>query len=292
MPVSLLALCKQAQGLQVKRIRVSGDVQNQLEGLFIQQEQTFFDGVNEEVPFDGGWKPEPNELLFAAVTDEALAILGASQGNVIAMPEINPAAITEENIRGLAVLVQRPGGPRLLMQGFSAAQILERRFSLVLDGNTFNRLTQPAFSIGASLVGVIENGRIKFKNFTRIKQIFDLTNLYQEATNAELDVFCAIPHLEIADAAGFRVMADQKMRKLIHAIAGRGTLNEYTPEQIALAGENEGFPITLANNRIVMPTGKAEAKDLLHFLDHGLYRAALSGEIYITNSKRLRVAPA
>lgn len=291
MPVNLLALCKQANGLLVKRIRVSGDVQGQLEGVFIQQEQTFYDGVNEEVPFDGGWKPEPNELLFAPATDEALAVFDAAQGNVVAMPEINPAAFTEENIRGLAVLVQRPGGPRLLMQGFSAAQILERRFSLVLDGNTFNRLTQPAFSIGASLVGVIENGRIKFNNFTRIKQIFDLASLYQEATNAELDDFCALPHLQIADAAAFRTMADQKMRKLIHAISGRGTLDVYTPGQIAAAGESQGFPVAVVDDRIVVPATKPDAKDLLHFLDHGLYRAALSGEIYITNSKRLRTPP-
>nr|WMC95688.1 hypothetical protein RAR13_20250 [Aminobacter aminovorans] len=275
----------------MKRIRVSADVQNQLEGIFIQQEQAFYDGVNEEVAFDGGWKPEPNELLYAPVTAEAIAVLEAAQGNVIAMPEINPTAFSEENIRGLGVLVQRAGGPRLLMQGFSAAQILERRFSLVLDGNTFNRLTQPAFSIGASLVGVIENARIKFNNFTRIKQIFDLTNLYQEATSLELDAFCDLPSLQIANVAEFKRIADQRMRKLVHAIAGRGTLNQYTPQQIEAAGNSEGFPIAVVDNRIVMPTGKAEAKDLLHFLDYGLYRAALSGEIYITNSKRLR-APA
>lgn len=289
MPVSLLALCKQANGLSVKRIRVSADVQHQLEGVFSQQEQTFFEGVSDEVLFDGGWKPEPNELLYAPITPEALAIFNAAQGNVVALPEINPVAISAESIRGLAVLVQRGGAPRLLMQGFSTAQILERRFNLVLDGNTFNRLTQPAFTMGASLVGVIENERIKFSSFTRIKQLFDLTSLYREATNAELDEFCALPSLHIGNATAFKEMADQKMRKLIHAIGARGTLNQYTPQEVAVAGENEGFPIAVVDNRIVVPTSKADAKDLLHFLDHGLYRAALSGEIYITNSKRLRV---
>src|SRR3546814_7614088 len=92
------------------------------------------------------------------------------------MPEVNAAGFAEEGIRALAVLIQRPAGPRLLLQEFSARQLLERRFSLVLDGDTFSRLTQPAFAIGASLAGIIENGRIKFNKFSRIRLIFDLAD--------------------------------------------------------------------------------------------------------------------
>ncbi|MER8646713.1 Kiwa anti-phage protein KwaB-like domain-containing protein [Mesorhizobium sp. M1252] len=287
MPVNLLALCKQPGGLSVRRIRVSADVQNQLDGIFIQQEQAFYEGVTEEVQFDGGWKPEANELLYAPVTPEAAAVFEAAQVNLVAMPEVNPAAFSEANIRGLAVVVEREGAPRLLIQGFSAAQILDRRFSLILDGNTFNRLTHAAFSIGSQLVASIENGRIKFKNFSRIKLLFDLTNLYQEATDAELDTFCDLPVLQIDNVVHFKHVADQRMRKLIHAIESRGTLQNYTPQQIATAAIEEGFTVAIVNDRIVMPHAKAEAKALLHFLDNGLYRAALTGEIFITNSKRL-----
>ena len=270
--------------------RIGGQAR-QLEGVFIQQEQTFLDGVNEEVAFDGGWSPEPNELLYLTLTDEATAVLQAAQGNVVALPEVNAAAFSQENIRALAVLMRHTAGPRLLLQEFSPRQSLERRFSLVLDGDTFSRLTQPAFSIGASLAGIIENGRIKFRRFSRIKLIFDLTNLYQEATDAELDSFCGLDCLQVADAAAFKGIADQKMRKLIHAITERKTLENYTPEQIAIAAEGEGFQVEIAGDKIVLPTAKATAKALLHFLDNGLYRAALSGEIFITNSKRLH-APA
>jgi hypothetical protein len=289
MPINLLAMCKQPNGVVVKRVKVTAEVQNQLEGVFIQQEQTFLDGVNEEVAFDGGWNPEPNELLYVDLTDDAKIVLQAAQGNVVALPEVNAAAFGQENIRALVVMIRYPAGPRLLLQEFSPRQSLDRRFSLVLDGDTFSRLTQPAFSIGASLAGIVENGRIKFRRFSRIKLIFDLTNLYKEATGAELDTFCGQDCLQIADAEAFKQMADQKMRKLVHAIAERKTLENYTPEQIVTAADGEGFSIEVVGDRIVMPGVKAQAKALLHFLDNGLYRAALSGEIFITNSKRLHV---
>ncbi|MFK8254199.1 hypothetical protein [Ancylobacter terrae] len=287
MPVNLLALCKPGSDFIVKRVMTTAEVQGQLEGIFIQQEQTFLNGVSEEVVFDGGWSPEPNELLYAPITPEATSIFQAAQGNIVAMPQVNATAFENEGIRALAVLVQRPAGPRLLLQEFSARQLLERRFNLILDGDTFNRLTQPAFSLGASLAGMIDGDRIKFRLFNRIKLIFDLTNLYQEATNAQLDTFCALPSLQIADAAAFKSMADQKMRKLINAISERNTLGNYTPAQIAEAADTEGFQVEIIADRIVMPSTKSNAKALLHFLDNGLYRAALGGEMFITNSKRI-----
>lgn len=287
MPVNLLAICRPAGVLTVKRVKVTAEVQNQLEGIFIQQEQMFVDGITEEVAFDGGWNPEPNEHLVTQVTDEAAAIFAAAQGNIVALPEVNPANFEAEGIRALGVLVQRPAGPRLLLQEFSARQMLERRFSLILDGDTFNRLTQPAFAIGASLAGIVEDDKIKFQKFSRIKLIFNLISLYQEATDAEVEDFCALSCVEVGNIEKFKKQADQKMRKLINAITKRDTLSKFTPAQIEAAAAGENFQIQVANGKIVHPTAKADAKVLLHFLDNGLYRGPLGGEIFITNSKRV-----
>ena len=287
MPVNLLAICRSTTALIVKRIKVTAAVQNQLEGIFIQQELMFVGGVTEELPFDGGWSPDPHEHLVAQVTDEAGAIFAAAQGNIVALPEVDPANFEAENIRALGVLVQRPSGPRLLLQEFSARQMLERRFSLILDGNTFNRLVQPAFAIGASLAGFIEGDKIKFQKFSRIKLIFNLTSLYQEATDTEVEGFCGLECISVGDIGKFKNLADQKMRKLIHAITKRGTLNNFTPAQIQVAAADENFQIAVADGKIIIPSMKAEAKALLHFLDNGLYRGPLGGEIFITNSKRV-----
>jgi Domain of unknown function (DUF4868) len=292
MPVNLLAICKVQGNLLLKRVRVTADVQNQLEGIFIQQEQEFFADVDEEILFDGGWDPDSNEIIYTPVTPSAAAILEAAQQNIIAIEEIDPNAFENEGIKGLAVLMGDENAYRLLIQEFSARQILDRRFTLTLDNETFNRLTQPTFAIGATLAGVIAQGRIKFKKLSRIRQIFDLTDMYREATDAELETFCNIESVNVGNVDAFKQISDQKMRKLVHAIVARGTLTEFSAEQIVEAGNSQGFVIQLENGQVSIPVGKSDAKALLYFLDNGLYRAALGGQIFITNSKRPHIAGA
>lgn len=286
MPVNLLALCKIGDAVAVKRVKVSNEVQNQLEGIFAEQERSFFADIENEILFDGGWQPDPNDLLYAPITQEAALVYQAALGNVVALPHVDVNRFTEEGIRALMVVVERNGASRLLLQEFSLRQILQRRISLILDGDTFNRLTQPAFTLNTTLAGVIENDRIKFQKFSRIKLIFDLMNLYQEATDTELDTFCGHNALQVDNAESFKSISDQRMRKLVRAISERGTLQDYTPAQIHAAAQGEGFDVGFQNDKIVMPTVKADAKALLHFLDDGLYRGALSQQIFITNSKR------
>ncbi|WP_423142852.1 hypothetical protein ACOYW6_05750 [Parablastomonas sp. CN1-191] len=270
----------------MKRIRVTADVQNQLEGIFIQQEQEFFADVDEEILFDGGWDPDSNEVIYTPLTAQAAAIFEAAQQNVVALEEVDVNEFDQEGIRGLAVMLD---GPKLLVQEFSPRQILERRFTLTLAGDTFNRLTRPTFAIGSTLAGVIEQGRIKFKKLSRIRLIFDLTDMYREATDAELDSFCGHESISVNDLDAFKIISDQKMRKLVHAIVSRGTLDEYTAQQIVDAGASQGFGIEIQDGKVAMPIQKANAKALLYFLDNGLYRGPLGGAILITNSKRVHL---
>jgi hypothetical protein len=78
MSVNLLALCRHGEAYVVKRVKVTAQVQSLLEGIFTQQEQEFFDGITEEVVFDGGWRPEDRELLYVA-TPPAAAVPAAAQ---------------------------------------------------------------------------------------------------------------------------------------------------------------------------------------------------------------------
>jgi len=291
MAVNLLAICKQQAGLIVKRVKVTREVQTQLGEIFLEQERSFREGIEEEIQFDGGWNPDPDQLLYASLTSEASDVLKASQENIVSMPIVNARAFSHEGIRGLAVLLKTSDTPRLLLQGFNARQLLERRFNLFLDGDTFKRLTEPAFSIATSLAGIIEDDRIKFRQFSQIKLIFDLVNLYKEATEPELDSFCEHNQLEFSDAAAFKKGADQTMRKLVHAISEKETLSNFTPQTIAAAAKKEGFVIKVHKSKLVVPETKADAKVLLQFLDNGLYRGPLGGDTFITNSKRL-YAPA
>jgi hypothetical protein len=257
-----------------------------LEAVFSTQEQQFNEGVTTEVPFDGGWKPDKHELLVAAVTEEMTAIWDASTQNITALPELDAENFQSEAIRGLAVVAGEGGNRRLLVQSFSARQLLERSFAFILSGDTFRRLSEPAFTLGSNLAGILDQQSLRFKSYSNVRMIFDLASLYAEATDAQIEAFAQHTSLSVGDIASFKGIADQGIRKLVNAISSRGTLDMYDVATIGAAATEHTFPIVIEHNRIVLPGNRADAKKLLHFLDEGFYRGAMSGTPYITNSKR------
>ena len=148
-------------------------------------------------------------------------------------------------------------------------------------------MTDQAFALDNSLTFIAEDGKLKFKHFQKMRSIVNLLDVYREATDQEVQSFSSHVSFEVADHAAFLASADQVSRKLMHAINRSGTLDNYTVPQIETAANAVGVGVTVNAGRIVMPTERAEVKKLLRFLDDGLYEAPLSGQRYITNSKRL-----
>lgn len=286
MSVNLLAICRPANNFILKRVKTTAAVQNLLEGVFTAQEAAFLSGIDAEIAFDGGWKPEKNELLVAPTTPAITAIWDAALGNIPALDELNPAHFVNEGIRALAVVVGQGDGRHVLLQNFSARQILDRRIAFVWDGETFNRLTAPSFSIGTALSGILTADAVKFKSFSNIKMIFDLANLYKEATDAQIDAFSVHASIRVDDVDGFKAVADQTIRKLVNAVSTKGVLDSYDTAAISAAAEAQHFDLQVGNGKIIFPADRAGTKRLLHFLDEGFYRGPLSGDAYITNSKR------
>jgi hypothetical protein len=272
----------------VKRVRVTQPVQDKLGGIFQALDQLFFDGVTEELNFSGDWKPEEDELLLIDPPADAQSILAAAEGNHLALPDLNTANFANEGIRALFVGHPAPPGghPRVLLQNFSAQQILNRRFTFLQDGNSFKELTESAFALGSALTAVIEGGKIKFKSFHNLRKIFDLSTFYQEATDEQLDVFCGHANLDVGDVPQFRTTADQTIRKLVHTISKSGALDQHDVQTISEKAAALGLHLDLNEGRLVMPTGRRDIKILLRFLDDGVYEASLSQVRYQTNSKR------
>jgi hypothetical protein len=147
MPLNLIALCGAPGDPTVRRVRTSAPVQAELETLFDLLEMQFRDGVERELPYDSRWTPGVDELATLQETAEAAQILAHIRAGVLTLPEFDVANFESQQIRALAVLRAAPAGDRVLFQAFSAAQRLSRRFTLLLNGNTFDRLDRPAFSL-------------------------------------------------------------------------------------------------------------------------------------------------
>ena len=83
--------------------------------------------------------------------------------------------------------------------------------------------------------------------------------------------------IDVVRPEEFLELADQTMRKLIHAIMRSGTLDTYDVTQIQTAAAVVEMPMDVNDNKVVMPEERQAIKTFLHFLDDGLYRASLTG---------------
>ena len=284
--MTLLAYCKSAQGDVVKRIPMTRPVQNRIEAIFSDQEAEFKHGRPNESPFDGDWNPDEDELLTLDVNDEAQALIDAADGNALALPVIDTANFETENIRALFISEGAVGNKRLLIQRFTGRQLLNRRHALLLQNNNFRELSESAFTIGSSLTCVVENGLVKFDSYHNLRAILDLSEFYQEATDADIDGLAAHASLNFDDLEAFKDEATQTVRKLVHKVINSGVLNIHTPQDIQTKAAATGLALTVNNGVIQVPQDKALARQFFRFLDDSLYEAALSGQRYVTNSKR------
>lgn len=281
-----LAVCVVEGALSVKRISLAQPVQDQVDRLFDEQEVAFLDGVGEEVDFDGDWKPDDDQVLVCNVTGNARVIQDAVNGNALALPRLDAANFMDESVKAIVTGRGDAGAKRVLVQKFSPQQILSKKFALLLDNNMFRRLEQPSFSMNTNLVAVIDGNQIKFKSFHTVRTIFDLSVYYREATNEDIDRFSQNAALQITDVNAFKELADQQVRKLVHAIEKNGVLDEHTADEMRARASAVDLEITVCNGRIQMPNEKAEIKRLLQFFHDDIYKAPLSGNKYVTNSKR------
>ena len=290
MPENLYAACRTRNGFAIKRVQLDSTIQELVEGIFDEQEQRFFDGIEEEIAFDGSWKPDVGQLLTAPLSDEAGLFVSALEQNITAFPPIDTASLGTEGIKALFTgrVAVEGAGTRVLIQRFTASQVLSRRICFVEAGNTFRRLTAPAFSLDSSLTCVIEGGELKFRSFNNLQSIIDTTELYREATEPEARSFAEQQCLMVDDVEAFVQATDQKIiRKMIRSIATAGILETYTPAHLQAAATEASLAISIQDDKIVLPSEPRAMRDLLTFLNDQRLKSTISGRAYLTNSRRL-----
>ena len=283
---NFFALCRTDEGLVAKRIPVTNALQDELAALFQGQEQAFRSGVSGEVEFAGDWKPDDDELLTIDVSDEAKVMLGAVSANTLSAPALDTNNFIGENVKAIFTGAPHGNGHKVLVQKFSAQQSLGKKLAILLTGNSFKQLTEPAFTMDTRLVCIIEGGKIKFRSFHNLRMIIDLSEHFEEATDDDIDDFADHSVLEIADIQAFKDHADQTVRKLVHKIMKARVLDQHTAEEIEAKASEVELELTINGGKVVLPEEKQDIKQVLCFLDDGLYEAPLSGQRYVTNSKR------
>lgn len=285
MPLDLFAVCGNPGEPLVKRVAVSGDVQQELDPYFNVLEDRFRREITEEIAFDGRWKPDADQAMVIDTTIESQSIFQQVAAEALAVEQMPAANFENEAIRALAVKRGEGDQSRVLLQAFSSQQRLSRKFALTLHGDVFNKLSASSFSIDSQIHAVIENGKVKFKSFNMAKRIFDLSGHYSEATNKDIEEICNLGNVS-ADSDKIIDVANPTLRKLISAVKNSSVLNDNTADQIRTKAMAVTLDIIVEEGRIKLPDTREGLRTLFSFLDHGIYMSPVSNARYITNSRR------
>ena len=283
---NLFAACRPDDSLQAKRVRLHPHVQGQVVDIFDQQERRFRDGCPNEVPFDGRWQPDADELLTIPLPDEARIFVETLAANALSIDDLNTSAFASEGIKALFSGQPRNSGMTILVQPFTAQQLLEHKFAFFQQQDAFQRLTEPAFTMASDLACIIEGGLIKFKSQQKLRAIINLIEIYRAATDSEVEAFASHPNLHVENVETLVAKTNQTSRKLIHAVIQDGIQDNYQPTFIQQTAGATGLNVALQGGELTVPGDPAGIKALLQFLNESRYNIPLSGQAFVTNSQR------
>ena len=273
----------------VRRIKLSRDVQDSLTEAFSLAAARLVNPAVDQIPFDGSYKPDDDEVSF---------------NEPFVMPEVILSAIREPaTVEDLRLGLDAPdiraifsgnsddAQSQVLFQQFQRTQFLTPKgISIILSGDTFKRLTDPGLNIGDEVHLIFRNKRLLFRSFFFARRILTLSDYYREATDKDLESFLAIPSIVFDDPASLQRNADTWVRRRVALIQDSGILRDHAPSAIRAAASAYNVWFETRNEGgqevLVLPSDKKALKDALRFLDENYYQGPLSGKRYVTNSRR------
>ena len=275
---------------RVVRIPLSAEVQREMDETFKVQEGKFRASSEEQVAFDGKYKPDEGECLYIDDYDDIDDLHGAI-ANPLGIPEIAPDPTEFEAIKALFMGRNDGGGRIALIQSFDRRKIISNKgLSIFHSANVFRKVEGVGLTIGTNLSALLEESRLSFFSFHSARQIFDLSQYYREATDDDLNEFAANEMLKIADPATFVATSDSWVRRKVALVMQSGILERVDLEATKAAALVFGINIqTEANGdkiALVLPEKKAELKKVLRFLDEDYFQSVLSSTPHLSNSKR------
>jgi len=276
---------------RIIRFSLSQDVQDELTPYLKNQEAQFVQGIEEEVPFDGKYKPDNGEVLVINNYDDidglALAI-----SNPLALPLVNGAPGELQKIKALfSGYINESGVATILIQYFDKRKVISTNgLSIFHSANVFKKIEGAGLTVDSKLTALIKGGQIKFFSFHLLRQIFDMSAYYKEATDSDISDFCQLPQISTPSVPDLVALADSWVRRKVALIYQSQILETVHLNDIKLVAQEFGIPLdTTVDNgieKIQLPNRKAALKTLLRFLDEDYYKSPLSNTQYITNSKR------
>ncbi|SAI26198.1 Uncharacterised protein [Bordetella ansorpii] len=285
--MSLFALTSLPES-RIVRLVLTAALQKEIHDLFAEQLEAFEAGIVDTIAFDGRYTPDEGELLAIGGFHEAGALRDAV-ANPVSVEAYDPDRHGLDSVRAVFTGLGKRGAERVLIQRFERRRLIASRgLAIFYSGNTFRKMEQAGLTLDTKLLAVLDGDTLRFQSFHFLRQVFDLSEQYNEATNEDVQRFATHAKIAVEDAGTFQEGAGSLVRKKIALILQSGVLENFSTQQIAAAAQEFGVPVEMdARQRIVLPENKTALRRLLRFLDEDYYESPISRTRYVSNSKRV-----
>lgn len=272
------------------RFSMSREVQAELTTLFTQQEADFSRG-QEEIQFDGKYKPDLDEILVINGFDDIDGLADAV-ANPLSMHEVEPTPEAFDRIKALFTgRAEANGDVIVLVQYFDKKRVISTNgLSIFHSSNVYKKIEGIGLTIDNKITATIRNGTLKFHSFHLLRQIFDMSGYFNEATDGDIKEFATLACLKIRDVDALVENSDSWVRRKLWLISQSQILTRIPVTDIKAVAAEFGIPLDTEHvdglEKILIPTEKRDLKTLLRFLDEDYYKSPLLQNRYVTNSKR------
>lgn len=273
------------------RFSLSSEVQTDLTSMLQQQESSFNNNGQDEIPFDGKYKPDLGEVLIINEFDDIDGISDAVL-NPLSIPEVAPTPQAFDTIKALfSGYIDKDGVPIVFIQHFDKKRVISTNgLSIFHSSNVYKKIEGIGLSIDSKLTAIIRDGSLKFHSFHLLRQIFDVSAYYKEATDGDIQQFASLACVSVSNAANLVSVADTWVRRKLWLISQSQILQKVPVCDIKAVAAEFNIPLETVmdngNEKILIPDAKKELKTILRFLDEDYYKSPLLQNRYLTNSKR------
>ncbi|MDN3238055.1 Kiwa anti-phage protein KwaB-like domain-containing protein [Pseudomonas sp. WAC2] len=276
---------------RIVRFSLSQPVQTEFTE-YLKHQESIFDDIEQEIEFDGKYKPDHGEMLYIENFDDIDDLIPAIE-NPLSIEEVEPTEDFFKEIKALFTGYRTTtGSVKVLLQNFDRRKIISTNgMSIFHSSNVYRKVDGIGLTIDHKLTATLENKRLKFFSFHAARHIFDLSEHYKLATDEDVTDFVASNLIQSVNTNVILEIADSWVRRKISLIQQSGILQAVPLNEIKAAAIEFNIPFQTEmegiTEVIVIPENKADLKRLLRFLDEDYYKSPLSKTNFISNSKRV-----
>lgn len=253
----------------VNKLLLDKKVQDELSEIFTKQTNKWLNGTLEFIEFDGRYRPEKNELLYIKEFSLPKSI-GKSIRQPISTQTLGAKSKEKEYINSIFAGQYNDCTEDYIIsfQNFLPNQILSRNsLGIIMYRDTFNKIDDLALSVKEQVDCIYKNQTLYFSSYWIARQIFDLSEYYQTATDKDIELFIRRSVLKCDNIEQFNDNVDDWIRRKIALIEDSKVLEKCSVNKIAEIATAHNVTLALENDRILIPNDKQKLKDLLRFLD-------------------------